>query len=199
MKIRAISKKILAQLYLREKKSSAEIAKQYKCSENRINYWLSMHKIKKRSISEAVYLKHNPNGDPFLIHSPKTKDESFLYGLGLGLYWGEGTKRNKNAIRLGNTDPRLIKKFVEFLEYFYNVPKTKFRFGLQIFSDMSPQKAIHFWMNEINFPRKQFGKIIVTPARSIGTYREKTKYGVLTVYVSNTKLRNILCESIEKL
>lgn len=54
-------------------------------------------------------------------------------------------------------------------------------------------------MNALGVPRTKFGKIIVTPARGKGTYKEKTKYGVLTVYVSNIKLRNVLMHEIEKL
>lgn len=193
------SKKELFQLYHHQNKSTAEIASIYSCSENKINYWLSKHNISKRSISEAVYLKHNPDGDPFKVKHPSNKNEAFLFGLGLGLYWGEGTKKNKHAIRLGNTDPQLIKKFVEFMQYFYGVKIDKFRFGLQIFSDMSPQKTIRFWTKSLGVPAKQFYKTIVTPQKSLGTYREKTKYGVVTVYISNVKLRNIICGEIEKL
>jgi hypothetical protein len=32
-----------------------------------------------------------------------------------------------------------------------------------------------------------------------GTYRNKTKHGVLTVYFSNTKLRDIIMDAIEEL
>jgi hypothetical protein len=122
-----------------------------------------------------------------------------LFGLGLGLYWGEGNKKNINTVRLGNTDPMLVKKFIEFLFHFYKIPQEKFRFGLQIFSDMSSQEVLRFWIRTLRASSKQFGKVIVTPARGAGTYREKTKYGVLTVNVSNKKLRDLLVGEIEKL
>jgi hypothetical protein len=38
-----------------------------------------------------------------------------LFGMGLGLYWGEGTKRGKGGMRITNTDAKMIKKFIEFL------------------------------------------------------------------------------------
>ncbi len=189
----------MQKLYIRERKSVADIAKALKCSQGRVNYWLVNYHIPKRSISEAVYIKHNPNGDPFLAKMPVSPDECFLFGLGLGLYWGEGNKKNKTAVRLGNTDPDLVRAFVLFLGKLYRVKKEKFRFGLQIFSDMKPQTALHFWTKSLGVSSDQFGKVIVTPARSIGTYREKTRHGVVTVYVSNTKLRNLLVQEIEKL
>ncbi|MDO8517941.1 MAG: hypothetical protein Q7S26_01445 [bacterium] len=193
------TKTVLVEIYVRQKKSAHEIATTYSCSDHKVNFWLAKYHIQKRSISEAVYAKSNPNGDPFLFTPPHTKEESFLFGLGVGLYWGEGNKKNKNAIRLGNTDPYLQKRFLEFLVRFYNIPKWKFRFGLQIFSDMSPTEALQFWSRTLGIPKKQFMKVIVTPARSIGTYREKTKHGVLTICVCNKKLRDLLCGEIEKL
>ena|SRR3989338_1746387 len=188
-----ISKDILKRSYIVDRKSSAEIAKQFECSEHKINYWLAKYDIKKRNVSEAIYVKRNPNGDPFSIQEPKTIEEAKLFGLGIGLYWGEGTKRNKHTIRLGNTDPELIKKFIEFLITFFNIEQKKLRFGLQIFSDMDSQEALQFWRKKLGVSILQFQKVIVTETRGVGTYRHKTKHGVLTVYFNNKKLRDILC------
>lgn len=194
-----ISKSVLLKLYRDEQKSAAEVAQRLGCSVNKVHYWIARRGIKIRTRSDASYVKHNPNGDPFRFSAPHTIDEAILFGLGLGLYWGEGNKRNKTAVRLGNTDPHLVKAFLKFLQKLYGVEKRKIRFGLQIFSDMRPATALAKWSKLLGFPKSHFGKVIVTPARSVGTYREKTQHGVLTVYVSNTKLRNLLISQIEKL
>ena len=60
------------------------------CSEHKINYWLNKYGITKRNISDAIYLKYNPKGDPFRFILPKNKKDERLFGLGLGLYWGGG-------------------------------------------------------------------------------------------------------------
>ena len=122
-----------------------------------------------------------------------------LYGLGLGLYWGEGNKKNLNSVRLGNTDPKLIKKFLEFLETVYFIDKRRLRFGLQIFNDMDSRRVLLFWQKELGISSSRFYKVTVTPTRGIGTYREKTKYGVLSIYFHNKKLRDVICSEIEKL
>ena len=86
-------------------------------------------------------------------------------------------------------------RFIEFLLNILGVHQHKIRLGLQIFSDMSKKQALEFWLKELSeygINRSQFFKVIVTPARSIGTYREKSQYGVLTVYFCNTKLKKIL-------
>lgn len=188
----------LANMYVNEQKSAHEIATILKCSDNKINYWLKKYGIKKRSISDATYISSNPSGDPFIYKPPVTKEDFTLFGMGVGLYWGEGNKKNKNTVRLGNTDPNLVKKFLEFIDRFYAVSPERIRFGLQIFSDMNPEVALRFWTKSLSVSSKKFGKIIVTPARGVGSYREKTKHGVLTVYIFNKKLRDLICGEIEK-
>lgn len=157
------------------------------------------HGIGRRSISEGVYVKRNPKGDPFRIIAPKNFDDAILYGVGLGLYWGEGTKANKHSVRLGNTDPKLIKKFILFLERCFGVARTDLRFGIQIFSTMSFSEAETFWRKELRVSKKQFMKTVITSARGTGTYGRKIKHGVLTVYFHNKKMRDLLVSRIEKL
>lgn len=160
---------------------------------------MEKHFIPKRSISEAVYTKHNPNGDPFTPVTTKIDTDSFLFGLGLGLYWGEGTKKSLGQVRLGNTDPYLVKSFILFLRKAYNIDDSRLHFGLQIFSDMDQQKEERFWQDFLEVSPQKFFKTINTRSGSIGTYREKSKHGVLTVYFNNKKLRDILVGEIEKM
>lgn len=194
-----IAKNVLLQKYIKEKKSASTIAGELNCSENKINYWLHKYGIKKRTISEALYSHKNPSGDPFQFKKPKNKEQYFLYGLGLGLYWGEGNKANTTSVRLGNTDPDLCKKFLEFLSEIYTIDKTRLRFGIQIFSDISKKEALQFWVNKLNLREEQFHKPTLTPSVREGTYRDKSKYGVLTIYFSNTKLRGNIVSAIDKL
>ncbi|MBI4032914.1 MAG: hypothetical protein HY377_00095, partial [Candidatus Blackburnbacteria bacterium] len=53
---------------------------------------MDKHRIKRREWSEATYVYSNPDGDPFRLARKLTLSELFLKGLGLGLFWGEGTK-----------------------------------------------------------------------------------------------------------
>lgn len=169
------------------------------CSLHKVQYWLGKHILLSRSRSEAMYVKKNPDGDPFAFSPPKTMNQSFLFGLGLGLYWGEGTKANKNTVRLGNSDPALVRQFIKFLSTCYGVKRSDLRFAIQIFTDISPDRTLDFWSRELSVPKSQFVKTIITPSRGKGTYRKKLEYGVLTVYYCNTKLRNTLIKELEML
>lgn len=187
-----LNKEKLIDLYIKKGKSMKDIAELLGCSLHKVKYWMEGHNINIRSISEAVYLKNNPDGDPFKIQLPKNLEEAKLFGLGIGLFWGEGTKANKDSVRLGNTDPKLIKRFMDFLVKFFNIQKNDLKFGLQLFTDVSKKEALDFWRKELRINNSQFYKIILTKSRSTGTYRKKSKYGVLTVYYHNKKLRDIL-------
>lgn len=197
--MRLLSKEFLVESYLVDKRSAKQIARECGCSENKIHYWLKKFDIPKRTISDAVYVMNNPNGDPFCFQEPDSSEEWFLYGLGLGLYWGEGNKANTQAVRLGNTDPGLVRKFLEFLENLFLIDKTRLRFGLQIFSDTDPQLALQYWCKELSVSKNQFQKVVVTLSHKKGTYQKKSTYGVLTVYFSNTKLRDTIVTAIEGL
>ncbi len=190
-----ISERKLKNLYLNQKKSSAEIASFFKCSEHKVNYWLKKYNISKRSISEAIYNKCNPQGDPFKVQPILNINDAKLFGLGLGLYWGEGNKKNKNSVRLGNSDPLIINNFIKFLIGIFKIKRNKLRFGLQIFGDLSERKVLSFWLKELKefgINKSQFFKVTMTPSRSLGNYREKSKLGVLTVHFANTKLKNLI-------
>src|SRR3989338_9051458 len=180
-----VSKKLLENLYILERMSMQDIARYLKCSLHKVKYWMDKHVIQIRSYSDATYLKRNPNGDPFRFTSPKTPEESKLFGLGIGLYWGEGTKANQNSIRLCNTDPYLIAKFIEFLLTFFRIKKEDMTFVLQLFTDIDPKKAMDFWIKQLRINKHQFNKPVITISGSIGTYRKKSEFGVLTVMYHN--------------
>lgn len=190
----------LIRKYVNNRLSMAEIAKLNKCSVHRVEYWMKIHNIPRRSRSDATYIKSNPNGDPFKIKFVLSPDEQHLKGLGLGIYWGEGNKKNIHSVRVGNTDPGLILTFVKFLKVICQVDEDKIVYGLQLFSDIDEQKALDYWMLKLKVPRS---RIMPTVNRiisgKIGSYKSKNLFGVITVYVNNVKLRNWMVDQLKML
>ena len=186
-----IEKDALLGDYVLRHRSMAEVALEYGCSLHKVKYWMDKYKIPTRSISEAVYIKNNPKGDPFNFKIPENNEYSFLLGLGLGLYWGEGTKADKNTVRIGNSDPYLILKFMEFLEKLFSLNRSDFKFSLQIFGDINEDEALDFWVKKLKIEKKQFYKTTLTDKVAKGTYRKRCDYGVLIVYYHNKKLREL--------
>ncbi|MBI4035796.1 hypothetical protein HY383_02520 [Candidatus Daviesbacteria bacterium] len=187
----SLSSEKLSKLYA-SGQSITDIAKHLCISSNKVVYWMNKYRIQRRSISDAVYLKNHPNGDPFSFRTPSSLAESMLLGLGLGLYWGESNKLNKTSIRLGNTDPDLMNYFIKFMIDICGVKKQDLKFGLQIFTDIDTQTAMNYWMEELDIKKEQFYKPIITKSNSLGTYRKKSKYGVIMLNYHNRKLRDLL-------
>ena len=170
-----------------------EIALKLDCSVHRVDYWRKRHAIPARTRSEASYIKHNGLTDPFTIKTRMTPRDRQLYGLGVGIYWGEGNKKNPHAVRVGNTDPLLVKTFVMFLKEICGVKEDKIRYSLQVFTDVSTHKALKFWQSELGITRNQITPTVTrTQSGKIGTYKTKNQHGVITVYVFNKKLRDWL-------
>jgi hypothetical protein len=186
-----IEHEVLIRKYSVEKLSMKQISLDLECSVHKVEYWMNKHSIKRRSISDAIYIKQNKNGDPFNIKSSLNSKEKLLKGLGLGIYWGEGNKKNTYSVRVGNTDPELLRVFVLFLRKICGVHEHKIRYGLQLFTDVEEQVALNFWQEQLGIDRS---KIMPTVNRivsgKIGTYKTKNEYGVITVYVNNRKLRD---------
>ncbi len=199
-----IKEHVLSSLYLSKRRSMSEIAKLLGKSERQVDYWMRKYGIEKRKISDAVYIKHNNKGDPFVIPPfinklNLTKTPSFQLGLFLGLYWGEGNKKNPYAIRLGNSDPKLILRFVDILTSIFKINVDKLKFGLQLFSDINKEEALIFWSKHLGVSKGRFYKPIVTISGKVGNYKNKSKYGVVTVYFNNIKFRNFVFEKILEL
>ena len=193
-----ISANRLHDLYLIEKKSVSQIAAIFKCSENKISYWLEKYEIPKRDISDAVYIRKNPKGDPFSLTMPVNTEEGILYGLGLGLYWGEGAKRGTGGMRITNSDLKMLIIFIDFLEKFLGIDRKKLRFSTQIHNDVSAVMALRYWSEGLNVNRNQFYKTQILKTRGKGTYKNKSKYGSVILYLNNVKLKKLLCNLIEK-
>ncbi len=189
------SELILKRIYVHGK-SMAEIAKIHNCSVHKVEYWMDKYGIKRRSWSEATYVKRNPKGDPFLIKKRLTDREKFLLGLGIGIYWGEGDKVTRHQVRVSNTDPRVLKTFVAFLRNICQLKKKKITYSLICFNDTNPNTARNFWAKELRISPEKFGKITQIPTQGKGTYKRKSKYGVCSAAASNIKLKRWLMSQI---
>ena len=183
-----IRKSVLINEYVNKRKSASEVAVALGVSERSVRYFLVKYEIPRRSISDAIYIKNNPQGDPFKFTPPTTNEDWELYGMGMGLYWGEGTKANMYAVRLGNSDPDLTKVFIKFLIRFYKIDKKDLRFGIQIFSDMSVKKIESWWISRLDIKESQLYKTQITNTNKKGTYKNKQYAGVITLYYNNKKM-----------
>ena len=102
------------------------------------------------------------------------RDKLFILSC---LYWGEGSKQYD--LSLNNSDPGLIKVFVECLQII-GVKKSDLRITLRIYEDINKSKAITFWANLLNLPEDKILGVSLLPGKKKG----KLQYGMCRVRVA---------------
>lgn len=117
----------------------------------------------------------------------KISDREFLIS-GLFLYWAEGSKTKKFSIGLTNTNPAMLVLFIKWLQFF-DVPKSKLKIHLHLYSDMNIKKQINFWSKTLNIPISQFRKPYIkkTTLSSI-TYTNGFGQGTCSVILENGEI-----------
>jgi len=187
-----ITKEKLERLY-NKGLSMMEIAKKIGCSNSGVKYLADKYNIPRRSRSEANYLKYNPGGNPFKIKKLKTKEDINLFNLGVGLFLGEGSKKNKFNVALANSTPQILQLFLKFLREICGVEERKIKAALNIFNDVDSKEVVNFWSKMTKIHINRFNTIIIRKSKG-GTYKNKSRWGTLTIYVPNVKLKAIMDE-----
>jgi hypothetical protein len=119
------------------------------------------------------YLKNLLNENKWIISelkNIKTKKITLVM-----LYLAEGSKTRRGSITFGNSDPLIIKLFLNLLRSCYEIDESKFRCTLQCRGDQNIENLEIFWSKLTNISLSRFYKARVDP-RSIGKKSRKTSY-----------------------
>ena len=119
----------------------------------------------------------------------ETVKEIDLLMLGIGLYWGEGSKTNRGSIELSNTDPRVIRIHVLFLTSVFKFPMSKIHAHVGLHSHLSIKKAERYWSKVSGIPLRQFQKTSMQRSKSGKGERDRLPFGTFTVGVYDTAAR----------
>ena len=90
------------------------------------------------------------------------------------LYWGEGGKADFNLM---NTDPELIKVFIQGLKEVFNISPDRLRVSIRIYEDLDRNKCLKFWSEITKVPIDKFVNVNVLQGRKKG----KLEYGMCRV------------------
>jgi len=198
-----LQKRILVQAKLIIKQYNAgssirDIAETAGCSERAVRNVLTKFGIKRRTAGETLYLKANPDGDPFNILKKLTPEEEHLKAMALGLYLTEGNLKNMHSVRFSNSNPGIVKIFVKFLKIVCGVTSDKIKASLIVYPDVDVEKAKEYWSSFLDLPVAQFSKTTVLGARSKGGAKKHSEVGTATIYVHNSKLLGIIRDWVKE-
>lgn len=150
---------LVKKLYYEEHLSMSQMARRLGVSLDAVVYFMRRNGLNRRSALEAnnnLFRQKNPS---FKVRKNSSVLAKKLEIAGVMLYWAEGYKSgNANWVDLANSDPRMIKVFLNFLRTTYEVDERKFRVLLYCYADQDVSKLISFWSRLTKISPKQFIK-----------------------------------------
>lgn len=100
--------------------------------------------------------------------------EKELYLCGLALYWGEGGKTRYSELTFSNTDPRMIKFMLVWLNKSVHYPLDRIRIHLHLYRDMDVETEIRYWGRITGLDRNKFTKPYIKETTLKGlTYKSR--------------------------
>ena len=121
-----------------------------------------------------------------------TKRELFL--IGVALYWAEGSKEKEyrpgSKVVFSNSDPQMIKVFLQWLLEIIKLPKKRISFSIYIHDSHKNrvEEVKRYWSEKTGFTKENFQQVyfkrnkVNTKRRNIGN----TYFGLLRVLVTES-------------
>lgn len=117
------------------------------------------------------------------------------------LYWAEGAKQ-KNTLKVTNSDPELLAFFADFLRRELGVPSERMRLYCNLFADhLDRQWEIEdFWLRRLRLDRSSLRKSVVNvySKHSKRTRIGKLPYGTSALVVNSTRIVQTIYGSIQE-
>lgn len=116
----------------------------------------------------------------------KTLSRRDLFVLGLGLYWGEGSKASDGTVAVVNSDPYIILLMVRWFHECWRVDKKRLQprvFISDIHKDRE-ETITRYWVRTLKIPRAQFRRMIFLKKGKKVYENRNMYYGVLTLRVA---------------
>jgi hypothetical protein len=126
-----------------------------------------------------------------------TKRETILAGM--FLYWGEGTKTADCTTSLTNTDPSIVRFYVEWLEAF-GISRELLRVKLHLYADQNVKSVTKYWAEILQIPLSNFNKPYIKKSHLSGkTYKGMFSYGTCVVSFHDRDMYEYVMEGIRYL
>jgi len=129
--------------------------------------------------------------------------------VGITIWWTEGTKAFKDKrwgsmiypVDVTNTNPDIIKSFLNFLRKDVGINEERLKLQLQIHEGDNQKEMERYWSNTTQIPLERFTKTIIRPVgikvgKSNGTC--KVRYSDKTTYLKLQNLWENVLNSLEK-
>lgn len=109
-----------------------------------------------------------------LVNVPSKKEQMLFISA---LYWAEGSKKD---FGLSNTDPELIRLFIQGIRDVFGVTDDRLRVSVRIYEDLDRDACLEFWSKIVGIEKEKFVSVNVLSGKKKG----KLLYGMCRVRVT---------------
>jgi hypothetical protein len=124
-----------------------------------------------------------------------------LHVAGCMLFWAEGDKQ-RNSVRLSNSDPDLLRLFVAFLQRCYDADVSRIAITCYLFADhLERQREVEdFWLRVLGLPRSCLRKSIVNVYSKYSQKKRRNKlpYGTCKVAYCDSRTTQSIYGAIQE-
>jgi transposase-like protein len=124
------------------------------------------------------------------------------HAAGVMLYWGEGDKANKNAVRLSNSDPEVVRFFLGFLRTYFGLEDSRVRVTCNLFADhvIRQPQIERYWLDVLNLPETALRASTVNVYSKYSQKKRQNKlpYGTCRLAVHDTRIVQSIFGSIQE-
>ncbi len=177
----------IKKLYYGANLSMSDVAKALNISIDSVVYLMRKNKLERRKFTEARKIVFRNKPFSFKVNTINSIRQKELEIAGLMLYWAEGYKSDRSSgIDFANSDPQMIKIFIDSLRLMYTLDESRFRVLLYCYSNQNTRKMIDFWSKLTAIPKKQFSSPYVR--QDSRKNARIMKYGMIHVRYNDKKL-----------
>jgi hypothetical protein len=117
------------------------------------------------------------------------------------LYWAEGA-RNQNSVRFSNSDPEMVRTFVDFLRRYFDVADEQIRLTCHLYADHAErQREIEqFWLDLTRLPEASLCRSVVNVYSKYSARKRVNMlpYGTCRVVVNRTSVVQSIYGAIQE-
>jgi hypothetical protein len=144
--------------------SVQQVAEHFGVSLNATFYALRKLGVARRTAQESNAIRFDRKQLSYNLKSVLTDREEKLKLAAVMLYWAEGYKISRSTVDFANSDPSMVKIFVEFLRTICGIDENKLRCFIYAYDNQDIRKLKRFWMKTLHVRSTQFTKPYIKPA-----------------------------------
>jgi hypothetical protein len=125
-------------------------------------------------------------------------NERDLFVAGFFLYWAEGGKTKRYTTTFSNTDPQMIKFFLQWVATFFDLKGIKMKVLLHLYEDMNIKNYTNYWSKELNLGLEQFSKPYIKKSTLAGlSYKNGFGKGTCNIRIDNRDMAEYILQGLE--